>query len=78
MTGELSFWNIEIWSFIIMLSVLFVAMMFANLLRRTIKPLRMSLIPSAVLAGFLLLIVNEIVKKVEKTKAEYESLKGEE
>lgn len=64
MTGELSFWNIEIWSFIIMLSVLFVAMMFANLLRRTIKPLGMSLIPSAVLAGFLLLIVNEIVKKV--------------
>ena len=41
MTGELSFWNIEIWSFIIMLSVLFVAMMVANLLRRTIKPLRM-------------------------------------
>jgi len=63
MTGELSFWNIEIWSFVIMLSVLFVAMMIANLLRRTIKPLRMSLIPSAVLAGFLLLIVNEIVKK---------------
>lgn len=56
--GGVQFWNMSIWTFIIELGVLFGAMLLANLLRRTIAPLRKSLIPSAVIGGFLLLLAN--------------------
>ncbi|MBR4940509.1 MAG: hypothetical protein IKZ19_00720 [Clostridia bacterium] len=45
-------------------TVLLVAMMVANMLRRTIKPLRKMLIPSSVLGGFLLLIAGFVYKKI--------------
>ena len=56
--GGLSFWDMSVWFFIIELGVLFGAMLLANLLRRTIAPLRKSLIPSSVIGGFILLIFN--------------------
>ena len=46
------------------LTLLFGAMLFGNFLRRTIRPLRNSLIPSSVIAGFLLLAVNGVYKKL--------------
>lgn len=58
MTTGYNFWDIDVWSFVICLAVLFAAMLFANMLRRLIKPLRDSLIPSSVLAGFILLAAN--------------------
>ncbi len=64
MTSELNFWNLQIWQFVIALGILFGAMLFANMLRRLIKPLGKSLIPSSVLAGFIVLIVNGIYKKI--------------
>jgi ESS family glutamate:Na+ symporter len=60
MTGSLNFWNYEVWSFVIILAVLTGAMLLANLLRREIKPLRRSLIPSSVLAGFILLFIEKL------------------
>lgn len=60
MTGSLSFWDGEVWSFVLLLSALCGAMLLANLLRLVIKPLRRSLIPSAVLGGFLLLLFERI------------------
>ena len=51
-----SFQNIEVWNFIIMLSVLSGALLLAGALRRMIPLLRKSLLPGAVLAGFVLLV----------------------
>lgn len=64
MTSELNFWNLQIWQFVITLGILFAAMLFANMLRRLIKPLGKSLIPSSVLAGFIVLIADGIYKKI--------------
>lgn len=55
MTGSLNFWDSQVWTFVLLLSVLCGGMLLANLLRLVIKPLRRSLIPSSVLAGFLIL-----------------------
>ncbi len=62
--GGVSFWDMSVWFFIIELGVLFGAMLLANLLRRTIVPLRKSLIPSSVIGGFILLIANFLYTKI--------------
>ena len=62
--GGVQFWNMSVWTFIIELGVLFGAMLLANFLRRTIGPLRKSLIPSAVIGGFILLLANFIYFKI--------------
>jgi ESS family glutamate:Na+ symporter len=64
MTSELNFWNLQIWQFIITVGILFAAMLLANMLRRLIRPLGKSLIPSSVLAGFIVLIADGIYKKI--------------
>ena len=64
MTGELNFWDVEVWSFVITLAILFGAMLLANALRRQIPLLRRSLIPSSVLGGFLVLIADAIFKGI--------------
>jgi len=55
MTTGMQFWDLEVWSFMIEFAVLLAGMMVANMLRRMIKPLRHSLIPSSVIGGFLVL-----------------------
>lgn len=60
MTGSLNFWDYEVWRFVVMLAVLTGGMLLANLLRRVIKPLRRSLIPSSVIAGFLILFIEKL------------------
>ncbi|MBQ2865136.1 MAG: hypothetical protein IJE90_01285 [Clostridia bacterium] len=62
--GGVKFWDMSVWFFIIELGVLFGAMLLANFLRRTIGPLRKSLIPSSVVGGFLLLIANFLWQKL--------------
>jgi len=57
-----SFQNIEVWNFIIMLAILSGALLLAGALRRMIPLLRKSLLPGAVLAGFLLLIGDGIYR----------------
>ena len=53
-----NFWDASVWSLLIELTILLVGMLTANMLRRLIKPLRQSLIPSSVLGGFLILLAN--------------------
>ena len=62
MTSGMFFWDIEVWSFMIEFAVLMAGMMVANMLRRTIKPLRQSLIPSSVIGGFLVLGLSALMK----------------
>ena len=64
MTTGQQFWDTGIWSLIIELTILLVGMLTANMLRRLIKPLRQSLIPSAVLGGFLILLANLAYEKI--------------
>ena len=64
MTTGLNLWDSQVWVFMMELSMLLGAMLFANMLRRLVPALRRSLIPSSVLAGFLVLIVNGLIEKV--------------
>ena len=62
MTGSFNFWDSQVWSFVITVSILLAAMMLANLLRRKIHLLRRSLLPSAVVGGFIVLAADSIYK----------------
>lgn len=62
MTTGMNFWDAEVWSFIVSLGALLLAMMAANALQKLIKPLRRLMIPSSVLGGFLLLGVMWLVR----------------
>lgn len=64
MTTSIQFWDSEVWSFLVTLSILFAAMLAANGLRRTIPFLKKSLIPSSVIGGFLVLIFAAIYRAV--------------
>ena len=64
MTTGHNFWDPGVWSLMIELTILLVSMLTANMLRRLIKPLRQSLIPSSVLGGFLILFANIAYEKI--------------
>ena len=64
MTGELNFWDVEVWSFVITLAILLGAMLLANVLRRNIPALRKSLIPSSVMGGFIVLAADSAFKAI--------------
>ncbi len=63
MTTGVNFWNGEVWAFVVTMFYLFAAMIVANTLRNTIKPLRKLMIPSSVLGGLLLLLVSVIYEE---------------
>ena len=52
-----------VWSFLVQLGLLLLFLMLGNILRRTIPAFRKCLIPSALLGGTLLLIVNIVAKQ---------------
>ena len=55
--------NVELWSPIIQIGIIASLILCANVLRRKIAFIRNSLMPTAVLAGFLLLILRTLKKK---------------
>ena len=74
MTSGLNFWDAGVWTFMIELTLLLGGMLLANMLRRLIRPLRQSLIPSSVVAGFLLLAANGLYKRFSGGGALFESI----
>ena len=58
MTTGTNFWDQSIWSFVITLTVLLLAMLLAAILRQRFAPIRRFMIPSSVLGGFLILLAN--------------------
>ncbi len=64
MTNNFVFWSPDAWSFVITLAILFGAMLVANLLRRKIRFLRYSLLPSSVLGGFLVLAADLVYRQI--------------
>ena len=62
MTTGMNLWDANVWGFVITMTLLFGAMILANILRNTIPGLRKLMIPSSVLGGFILLILNTVFK----------------
>lgn len=62
MTTGMNLWDANVWGFVITMTLLFASMIVANTLRNTIPALRRLMIPSSVLGGFILLILNTISK----------------
>ncbi len=57
------FWDSEIWGFINLVAILLVSLLTANTLKRKIKFLRVSLIPTSVLGGLLLLLLSIVYRQ---------------
>ena len=64
MTTGINFWDGQVWAFIVTMFYLFAAMILANTLRTTIRPLRRLMIPSSVLGGILLLLVSFLYREI--------------
>ena len=61
-----SFSSISAWSFISIITVLLVAMLIGNMLKKSIKVLNNSLIPTSVIGGLLILIVSIVYEAIFK------------
>lgn len=62
-----NFWDFSVWGTINLLAVLLLSLLFAHVLKRTIKFLKNSLIPTSVLGGIILLVINVIYKAITAT-----------
>ena len=60
----INFWDSEVWSWILLFAVLSGSLLVGNTLRRKIKFLRNSLVPTSVIGGAVLLIVAAIYKAI--------------
>ena len=59
-----SFWDYNVWSTILLVSVLLGGLLVGNIFKKTIPILRESLIPTSVLGGTVLIIVAAIYKLI--------------
>ncbi len=64
MTSGINFWDTSVWSFVGTLAILFVTMLFANILRHQLSFIRKLMIPSSVLGGFIILLVAFLYKQI--------------
>ncbi len=61
-----NFWDSDVWGFMLIVGVLLLSMLVANMLKRSIKFLKYSLIPTSVLGGALLLIITSVYELITK------------
>jgi len=59
-----NFWDPNVWGVFRLIAVLLISLLFANALKRKIKLLRLSLIPTSVLGGCILLLIAGIYKLI--------------
>ena len=57
-----NFWDYNVWGFFNLLAVLLLSLLAATVLRKTVKGLNESLIPTSVLGGGVLLVISAIYK----------------
>ena len=62
-----NFWDFDAWGSINLIAVLMLALLSANVLKRRVKFLRASLIPTSVLAGLMLLIISTVWEMATST-----------
>jgi len=55
-----NFWEFSVWGGFSILAVLLISLMFANFLKKAVRFLRVSLIPTSVLAGVILLVISSV------------------
>jgi len=58
------FWDFSVWGFLDLIAVLLLSLLVANALKRTIKFIRNSLIPTSVLGGLILLIISIVYSSI--------------
>lgn len=73
----MNFWDSNAWGFLLLIGVLLFSMLVANLLKKSIPFLRVSLIPTSVLGGILLLIVSVVYTAITGSNLFDASLFGE-
>jgi len=56
----MQFWNNDYWSFLNQIAFLAIVLLVSNVIRRKVKFLRKSLLPTAVFGGFIVLFIKEI------------------
>ena len=59
-----NFWDFKVWGWMLLMAVLLGSLLVGNILKKTIRPLQQSLIPTSVLGGAILLIVAAIYKAI--------------
>ena len=62
-----NFWDYNVWSTVSVLAVLLLGLLAANALKKNIRFLRESLVPTSVLAGVLLLVISTIYEAISGT-----------
>ena len=62
-----NFWDFKVWGLFNLVAVLLISLLVANILKRRVKFLKNSLIPTSVLGGLILFIVNIIYKAITDT-----------
>lgn len=55
-----NFWDSSVWGFINIIAVLLLSMLVANMIKRSVKFLKYSLVPTSVLGGIILLIISSV------------------
>ncbi len=61
-----NFWDFNVWGGFSIFAVLLISLLLANFLKKTVRFLKMSLIPTSVLAGMILLVVSTIYQAIFK------------
>ena len=59
-----SFWDYSVWGTLNVVAALLAALLGANIIKKSIKPLRASLIPTSVLGGLLLLVISAVYNSI--------------
>lgn len=59
-----NFWDSDVWSFLLITGILLLSLLVANMLKRSIKFLKYSLIPTSVLGGAILLIISSVYELI--------------
>ena len=59
-----NFWDFSAWGSINLIAVLLLGLLAGNILKKTIRPLQQSLIPTSVLGGGILIIIAGIYKLI--------------
>ncbi|MBQ0125780.1 MAG: hypothetical protein KBS59_05585, partial [Clostridiales bacterium] len=62
-----NFWDYNVWGFLGLMSILLIGLLAGNLLKKSVKFLKYSLIPTSVIGGILVLIVALIYEAITGT-----------
>ena len=62
----MNFWGSDVWGTLNLVAVLLLSMLAATIMKNVIKPLRVSLIPTSVLGGLILLVISSVYEIITK------------